>query len=232
MKIQEQYSVLADIYDKIYGKKMYHNYAQFVLRNLDDYGIQDADVLDVGCGTGSLIALLQKKVKSCEGVDSSRNMIKIAKAKNPHVAFKCADMTSFSMKRRFDVALCTFDAINYVETLLLLRKTFTNIKKHLKKGGLFIADFNTSLKQIPQSFSYKDVVFENERTKKGWTAIVHIATKDGESTERHEERFYSQKEMLAALKYSGFNEIKWFADFNTETVDEESRPRLIFVANA
>lgn len=56
-------------------------------------------VLDVGCGTGELAALIAKRTRgSVLGIDFSKEAIKTAnrRHKHPNIAFKCADLKTLS----------------------------------------------------------------------------------------------------------------------------------------
>lgn len=61
-------------------------------------------ILDVGCGTGEDIATITQTVPNCTlfGIDSSEEMIKTARAKNPQGTFTVANMETFSLKEKFD----------------------------------------------------------------------------------------------------------------------------------
>lgn len=65
-------------------------------------------VLDIGCGTGNLLAALNPKVGV--GVDFSQGVIGVAKAKYPHLQFHCLDAETL-IPSDFGAEAITFDFI-------------------------------------------------------------------------------------------------------------------------
>jgi len=61
---------------------------------------QGKNVLEIGCGTGSLLAALQPKQGT--GIDLSEKMIEKAREKYPHLDFLCGDISELSATDEFD----------------------------------------------------------------------------------------------------------------------------------
>lgn len=74
------------------------------------------DVLDVGCGQGSLLATLMplRPQARYAGVDFSEGALEVARSRAPHVAFSRLDLAAGPLDRRFDLVLCT-DVIEHIE---------------------------------------------------------------------------------------------------------------------
>jgi hypothetical protein len=70
-------------------------------------------------------------------------MLAIAGRKVPRARLVQADMSSFSLGRRFDVVICVFDSLNHLLTFDAWRSTFDAVHTHLADDGLFIFDVNT-----------------------------------------------------------------------------------------
>ncbi len=96
-------------------------------------------LLDVGCGTGGHLALLARDFDA-EGVDLNDQLLAIARAKCPGIAFHHGDMLDFDLGRRFDVVLCLFSAIGYVRTPARLRQAVANLARHVRPGGVLIVE--------------------------------------------------------------------------------------------
>jgi SAM-dependent methyltransferase len=68
-------------------------------------------VLDLGCGTGQMLARLSASIRYGLGVDASRSMIERARrtARGPHLEFQVADAVAFcnGYGARFDLVLLT-----------------------------------------------------------------------------------------------------------------------------
>lgn len=99
-------------------------------------------VLEVGCGTGSILVRLTTTA-TLTGLDRSPEMLAIAARKVPTASFIEADMASFSAGRRFDVVLCIFDSINHLLTIDEWRSFLGCVHDHLADDGLFVFDVNT-----------------------------------------------------------------------------------------
>ena len=127
-------------YDKIYSFKDYEQEARqiahIVEKNLHSAGRR---LLDVACGTGKHIEYLKDKFE-VEGLDISRDMLDIARVRNPDVSFHQADMTNFDLGKKFDVITCLFSAIGYTKTLDLASKAIECMGRHITSGGLLIIE--------------------------------------------------------------------------------------------
>lgn len=140
MKKSSIYGELAKYYDIIYLNKNYKKETEQIKKIVKVYKKSDGtDLLDVGCGTGKHLQYLKRSFK-CVGVDQSPELLKIARQNVKGVVFKKADMTDFELKKKFDVIISLFTAIGYVKTKSNLKKTLSNLSKHLNPGGVIIID--------------------------------------------------------------------------------------------
>jgi len=99
-------------------------------------------LLELGCGTGSILARLES-VPSLTGLDRSPEMLAVARRKVPGARLIEADMTAFDLGRRFDVVICVFDSLNHLLSFGAWRSMFEAVRAHLVEGGLFLFDVNT-----------------------------------------------------------------------------------------
>jgi SAM-dependent methyltransferase len=102
-----------------------------------------ASLLELGCGTGSILALLDD-IPSVTGLDRSPEMLELAGRKVPRAELVRADMTAFDLGRRFDVVICVFDSLNHLLTFEAWLSLFDVVHDHLVDDGLFIFDVNTT----------------------------------------------------------------------------------------
>jgi SAM-dependent methyltransferase len=96
-------------------------------------------VLDVACGTGEHIRFLRKWFEM-EGLDRSPEMLRIAEAKNPGLAFHCQDMAALDLGSQFDAILCLFSSIGYLKTLPAVGRALAGMARHLRQGGVLIVE--------------------------------------------------------------------------------------------
>jgi SAM-dependent methyltransferase len=134
------YHELAKYYDDIYDFKNYRRETLRLERVARRFGKpRKRTWLDVACGTGRHLELLGRKYATA-GVDSSPEMLRIARHRLPGVRLVLGDMRTFHLDRRFDVVSCLFSAIGHLRTDREVRKTFENFGRHLTPGGLAIVE--------------------------------------------------------------------------------------------
>ncbi len=134
------YRQLANYYDEIYHFKNYEKEAEKIDTLIRQHKKSPGNhLLDVACGTGNHIAYL-KQHYSVEGLDSSADMLRVARKKHPDIVFHLSEMTSFRLQNRFDIVTCLFSAIGHVKTKARMRRAVRNMARHLQSGGLMIVE--------------------------------------------------------------------------------------------
>ena len=109
---------------------------------IDRYRPQPATLLELGCGTGSILARLETTA-ALTGLDRSPEMLAIAAAKVPGAQLLEGDMADFDLGRRFDVVACVFDSINHLLDVASWASLLDCVHRHLADDGLFVFDVNT-----------------------------------------------------------------------------------------
>jgi len=112
-----------------------------VLTAIEKYLPEALSLLELGCGTGSILAGLTT-LPSLTGLDRSPEMLAIAQAKVPSARLIEADIASFDLDERFDVVICVFDTLNHLPSFDLWTDLFGHVYDHLVEGGLFVFDVN------------------------------------------------------------------------------------------
>ena len=97
------------------------------------------NVLELGCGTGSMLKHLQNAYE-VSGLDTSNKMLSIARKKVRRARLFRQNMVDFQIDDRFDVIFCVFDSINHVRRFSEWKKVFANTRRHLTPAGCFIFD--------------------------------------------------------------------------------------------
>jgi SAM-dependent methyltransferase len=147
-----------------------------VARCIDAYLPGASSLLELGCGTGSILARLNS-VPALTGLDRSPEMLNLARVKVPDARLVEGDMECFALDERFDVVICVFDSLNHLLTFDAWRSMFGAVHDHLVDGGLFIFDVNTvgELRRLGEEPPW---VFDFE----GGVAIMDVTfADDGES---------------------------------------------------
>ena len=93
-------------------------------------------ILDAGCGTGAYLGLMLRSGSSPVGLDLSRGMLNVTRAKYPLIPLAQADLNDrLPVRRRaFDAVLCALVG----EHLSNLRLLFREIRDSLVRGGRFV----------------------------------------------------------------------------------------------
>jgi SAM-dependent methyltransferase len=91
-------------------------------------------VLDYGCGTGNFAYKLYKLGYNVTGIDSSKEMIEMAKEAFSNIPFIFGDSLILSHQNRFSIitSIMTFQFIENIEC------TFKDIANAMRPGGLFV----------------------------------------------------------------------------------------------
>lgn len=132
-------------YDAMYKGKDYSGEADFVVAAFNKYGSgRIRKILDVGCGTGTHSLFLAKKGFNVTGIDTSEQMINIAKSKvnltiSERLSFECVDLNEYEA-RGFDLVISMFNVINHILTIPELLSFFKGIYEKLADGGVFVFD--------------------------------------------------------------------------------------------
>jgi SAM-dependent methyltransferase len=137
------YQVFGKFYDAVMGDRSIP--AEHLGKLIHAANPKARNMLELGCGTGSMLKHLQHHYK-VSGLDISTRMLSIARQKVPLAKFFRQDMVDFKIDDRFDVICCVFDSINHVRRFSGWKKMFASVRRHLSPGGCFIFDINTQRK--------------------------------------------------------------------------------------
>ena len=137
------YDLFSKYYDAVMGDSS--KTAAKLQKFIKDYNPRSKSILELACGTGSVIQHFTKSY-SVYGLDISSGMLSIAKKKVSSGKFSQQDMTKFKYNRKFDVILCVFDSINHLLKFSDWKKVFKKAYEHLNQGGVLIFDINTEVK--------------------------------------------------------------------------------------
>ncbi|MBT4856944.1 class I SAM-dependent methyltransferase [Candidatus Uhrbacteria bacterium] len=137
------YRLFAKHYDAVVGDRT--ESTKLLVHLINKHCPQGESILELACGTGSVLKHLNKRYE-LHGLDSSLNMLSVARKKVSSANFSHQDMRTFTFGRTFDVIFCVFDSINHLLKLSDWKKVFNQAYRHLEDNGVFIFDMNTLLK--------------------------------------------------------------------------------------
>ena len=135
------YASFARFYDRIIGDRSAEiaRVRSYIARHMP----AAASLLELGCGTGAILAGLAPYLK-VTGLDQSPEMLALAAGRVPSARLVRADMTRFALPDRFDVVICMFDTLNHLPEFESWQALFGRADEHLTDGGMFIFDVNTA----------------------------------------------------------------------------------------
>jgi SAM-dependent methyltransferase len=178
---------------------------------IDRYLPAAKSVLELGCGTGAVLAGLPERL-TLTGLDRSPEMLAVAKTKVPRAEFVEGDMSAFHLGRRFDVVACVFDTINHLPRFGLWEGLFRRVHEHLNERGLFLFDVNTigRLRRLSEGPPWVHHFAGNALIMGVTMSAGHVATFDIEVFEHvagneftlHRERIHELGVELEAIRSS------------------------------
>ena len=148
------YTGFAAVYDIFMDNVPYEKWHAFLLELLQDEGIFEGLVLDLGCGTGNMTELLANSGYDMIGIDNSQEMLAIAESKRQSIEqdkersilYLLQDMRTFELYGTVKAVISVCDSVNYITKPEELVEVFRLVSNYLDPGGIFIFDFNTEYK--------------------------------------------------------------------------------------
>ena len=231
------YEHVSQVYD-IGWCRFAEQYVSLVSQLLGEYGITQARILDLACGTGILAISLARQGHIVRGIDISPAMVALAKSKSveiPNVSFEVQDMTKFVVPSKFDLITCTFDSLNYVLDRDGIRAMFNRVARSLTKSGLFVFDSNTSQHYTSVGNGSRKTELAGQSFVHTWSydsikkeAITTFEFADG-SKEIHRQQPYDLSQLDPILAESGLCAVQTWSGFDRSPYNAQS-PRLFCVA--
>ncbi|MCW2797824.1 methyltransferase domain-containing protein [Nocardioides sp.] len=107
-----------------------------------------ARVLDAGCGTGRIAVRLHELGYDVVGVDVDQAMLDVARADNPAVDWRLADLATFDLADRFDVVLLAGNIVPLLEPGTLA-EVCGRLAAHTTDSGIVVCGFGLDPAHLP-----------------------------------------------------------------------------------
>lgn len=161
------YESFAAVYDELMDNVPYDEWTERIVEILNEDGITDGILCDLGCGTGNMTMRLRDAGYDMIGIDCSEEMLGIARQKQyacidafdeedkeleaglsrmREILYLLQDMRSFELFGTVRACISICDSINYILKEEQLLETFRLVNNYLDPKGLFLFDFNTDYK--------------------------------------------------------------------------------------
>lgn len=242
------YGSFAAVYDLFMDNIPYGEWAEYICGILQEHGIRDGLVLELGCGTGSITQLLAKEGYDMIGVDASPEMLQAAVEKRDRsgqdILYLLQDMREFELYGTVRGVVCVCDSLNYITEPEELRQVFRLVNNYLDPGGIFVFDLNTVYKYeemlgdctIAENRDEASFIWENEYDLEEKINVYQLAIflkeEDGRYS-KHEEvhcqRAYTLEEAQALLEEAGMEFVTVYDAF-THCGPREDSERIYVIA--
>jgi len=216
----------------------YQGWVDFIVMLFEKYGSNIHNVVDGGCGTGTLISILEKKGYRVAGFDRSLEMIRLAQRKSD-VPYWQGDLKSISLSPGWDAFLCLYDTIQYL-TPEEMERMLLEVRSILKQRGILIFDVVTESNVLRYWANYTEVDsdknwrmirrswFERNRQLQHTEFEISLIEKKTVYQEHHVQKIYRLEEIEEIGEKTGFDILGRFDDFTLNPGSEKS-DRVHFV---
>ena len=239
------YENFAEVYDVLMSDAQYQKRCDYVLSLFEKFDRKPSLMLDLCCGTGSFSNLFSKKDISVIGVDTSEEMLSIARAKtdNNDVLYLCQNAAELDLYGTVDGAVCLMDSLNHITDYGDFCKAISKVSLFLEKDRLFIFDVNTCYKSeiilgnntFVSEHKNLFLSWQNEYDKEENTNSVFLdfflRREDGLYERKSEniiEKTYFDFEIKSALENAGLQIIAVYDDMKTTPPTEKSQ-RVFYI---
>lgn len=192
--------------------------ARRLVELLTERGIEDGLVVELGCGSGTSAAILTGAGYDVLGIDSSPEIIALARRKAPRAAFRVESFVDAELPPCVAVTAIG-EVLNYLlderNTPAALRRLLGRVHAALEPGGLFLLDVagpgrvRGSERNWIAGEDWAVLMEASERAApptltRAITTFRRAGKHYRRSEELHRQRLYRASEMLAALRAAGF----------------------------
>mgnify|MGYP006201299779 CR=1 FL=1 len=225
LKIHNSFSSKAESYDAY--AKIQKVVAERMIERLDVMNFTPKNILDLGCGTGLLTSLLNKRYNDSRiiSVDFSSEMLKTCFEKDVKSSFVCADIEYLPFKSmNFDLVISNF-TLHWCQNL---QKILLDVQNNLTDKGIFF--FSTlgpdSLNELREAFlevdRFNHVNNFIDMHHYG-DALLKIGFSDPVvDNEKIIVEYQSFSDVLKSLKKIGANTLEKIADKKLKKTDYQS----------
>ena len=244
----DAYTSFARVYDTFMDNIPYEEWSDYLVGPLNEYGVQEGLVLDLGCGTGNMTELLTEKGYDMIGVDNAEDMLEIAMEKRrksgSDILYLLQDMREFELYGTVRAVVSICDSMNYITEDEDLLDVFRLVNNYLDPEGIFIFDFNTLYKYSEVlggrtiaenreecSFIWDNYYYEEDGINE-YELSLFIREEDNlyrKYEETHYQKAYTLEDMVRLIRQSGMEFVAAYDAFTREMPTEDSE-RIYIIA--
>lgn len=195
-------------------------------------------VLDMGCGSGEHVVALQQYGYKITGVDSSPDMIKVAKKRFPNCNFEVSSMQEYVKEKQYDGIYCIFGTFNYLVKEREIDIYLENTRKNLKPAGISILEIwnaipikkiqrkpltNVGMVKVGDVIIKRNRGFKLKKTEEDPTVDANLVEVNfiynldkTEVKDKHMMRVFTMEEIIERLKYHKFELMDIYGNYRGE----------------
>ncbi len=136
-ELYSDYYKYSDFYDIFNKYRNYNRELRFILRMTKN----KKWVLDLGCGTGTHLNVLENLGYKVYGIDKSERMVLLAKEKVKSPILQ-ADILTYKIDEKFDAIISMHSVFNHLKSYEEFEKALVNSLNHLNNKGIMIIDLD------------------------------------------------------------------------------------------
>lgn len=237
----EFYSSIADVYDYVFPLKAMQ--VDFIGKSLH---AEKAQILDIGCATGSLAIELARLGHSVTGIDFDKKMIEKAEekaaAEGLTITFMQMDMRKIPdhfTPKQFDLVLCCGNTLVHLTDPADIRHFLAQTAVLLNEGGVFLLQIINYDRILDKGISGLPTI-ENDRIRferyynydssSGLIDFTTILTiKDSRQKIENTIPLYPirKSELIDLLHPAGFRKIVTYGGFDRSSSTSDSIPLIV-----
>lgn len=134
----KDYYKYSDFYDIFNKYRNYEREMRFLFRMIKD----KKRVLDLGCGTGTHLNILENVGYIVDGLDLSENMVELAKTKVKKARIFKANILDYKIDEKYDAIISMHSVFNHLKSYDEFEKALQNSLDHLEKDGIMVIDLD------------------------------------------------------------------------------------------
>ncbi len=249
--VSPAYSFFAAQYDGYMSHVDYESWANNVIRWQKKHSANKCErILEIACGTANVSSILCSRGYTVDACDRSAPMLESAYKKAIKPLLFRRSMTERLPREDYDLIICLFDSINYLQSRTEIIKLFESVYTALAPGGIFVFDISTlnnSLENFADTFSLNSTVNGfllhqaeyDEFSRKQKSYLLNFSKHPAGYSlerERHMQRVYRSYELVELIDSSSFTFTALYCSERTQNLInqknralDEKYPRLFYV---
>jgi len=224
-------------YHQLYKERDYSEATYFMNNLINHLNIdKDSSILDLACGRGRYSVYLNEIGYRVTGIDISRdNIIKARKTESDNLKYMIHDMR-YPLNQKFDLILNLFTSFGYYEKDDDNISVINSIKSNLNSKGQAVIDFFNIDYVLDNLIKYEEKTVDQtkfviNRYLENNLLIKDITIDSNNKQYKFQEKVkaYRVKDFLTMFKECDLEFKEKFGDYNLNSFNKNSSPRLIMV---